>query len=108
MKKLVLSALVMSALFFASCGGGTAEYKDTVKAMDEYEKDLGKVKSCDDLSKVREKDYGDAKKEYGEKEKMTPEEEDKIIIRNAELSVKARKLCRKYQCDWCKSQWKKD
>ena len=95
----------MSALFFASCGGGTQQYKDVSKAFDEWEKAISKAKSCDDLKDVELKiDY---KKEYGDKEKMTPEEEDKLIIRKAELTVKENKKCRKYQCDWCKEDWEK-
>lgn len=112
----------MSAMAFASCGdkgadaqkdsetsksvGGTQEYKDITKAFDEYEETLGKAKDCDDLKSANLKiDYN---KEYGSKEKITPEEEDKLIIRQAELQVKSRKLCRQYQCDWCKNDWKKD
>lgn len=103
MKKLVLSALVMSALFFASCGGGTKAFKDATKICDDYEKALGKVKSCEDLKNAR-KDFREAKNkyrdtEYGDKEKMTPEEEDKMIIRNAELQVKENEKGRKYECD---------
>ena len=81
------------------------EYKDVSKAFDECEKAISKAKSCDDLKNVELKiDY---KKEYSDKEKMTPEEEDKLIIRNAELTVKENKKCREFQCDWCKGDWEK-
>ena len=103
MKKLVLSALVMSALFFASCGGGTQQYKDATKMLDDYEKAIGKVKGCEDLKNAKKDFYAASEKldekEYGGKEELTPEEKDKLTIRMAEIQVKERKIGRKYECD---------
>ena len=110
MKKLVLSALVMSALFFASCGG-TQEYKDAKKVLDDYEKAISKAKGCDDLKSARKDFYKAAGelsgKEYGNKEKMTGKENDKLTIKNAEVQVEYDKKCRKLECEECKEYWEK-
>lgn len=88
----------MSALAFASCGGGSAQFKDMKKMYNDYEKRLGKVDNCDSLRNLSPDYKKFIKETYADKDKMTPEEKDKLIIMGAEIQVKENEKGRKLSC----------
>jgi hypothetical protein len=102
MKKLYFVLLVMTALFFASCGtSGTQEYKDWKKACSKLEKAIDKAKSCEELEDAYEA-FDDATelltdKDYAKGQEMTDEEEDELDLSIKQLEKKydrmEEKLC---------------
>ena len=103
MKKLYFVLLVMTALFFASCGtSGTQEYKDWKKACSKLEKAIDKAKSCEELEDAYEA-FDDATelltdKDYAKGQEMTDEEEDELDLSIKQLEKKYYRMEEKF-CD---------
>ena len=101
MKKTILLALMGFMLFaFTQCGSGESkEFKDFQKALNEFESQVNKAKSCDDLI-AAEVAFGKcqwANTDYDEKDQMTEDETTKA----KEMLKKAQKLADDREDELC-------
>ena len=80
MKKTLIIALGGMMLFaFTQCGGGgTKEFNDAKKVMNELTKAVKNAKTCDELHDAWNNEEILVEKEYSEGEKMTAEEKAEI------------------------------
>lgn len=97
MKKTLLIALVgFMFVAFASCGGGTKQYKDLCKALDQIEDIMDDATTCSDLERADAIDLPDGAN-YSKEDLMTEDETQKITERYlkilGEYSEKASELC---------------
>lgn len=98
MKKSLLIALIgFMFVAFASCGGGTQEYKDYKAFLKAGEKIIDDATSCEDLFKSPDVKF-DFFKEYEEGQEMTDAEEEELNKYQKEIEAKAeakaKELCK--------------
>ena len=103
MKKTFMIALAGLMLFaFSQCGGGSKEFQDSKKMINDIEKAINKANSCDELSSAMMGVLMSAmadKKEYAENEKMTKEEEAKLEELGKNLDKVMEEKAKKLGCD---------
>jgi len=89
MKKTLFIALAGMMLFaFTQCGGnggGSKEFQDSKKAIDEMTKIIKNAKTCEDLGKLYDIEKEMSKKKYDENEKMTNEEKTEFLKLTGDL-----------------------
>ena len=100
MKKALLIALAGMMLFaFTQCtGGGSKEFQDYKKAINEMTKVLNNAKTCEDLESIYDIEENMEGIVYEENEKITPEEDSELEKLFKELfklwDEKEEKLCK--------------
>lgn len=97
MKKLVLMACVMSAMFFASCGGSKM-YQDAEKIVKEGQAAIEKAKDCEEATKASvdcaEKLLKLDPKSYNG-DTITADEAKKLEELSKEMAKKLEEKCKK-------------
>lgn len=89
MKKSLLIALIgFMFVAFASCAGGSKEYRDAKAAIEKATKIIDNASTCDDLMNADMEMDADEETEYAEADMMTPEEKEEIAKLAGELVTK--------------------